>query len=165
MIVSLIVAYDMARGIGFEGRIPWRLPGDLRRFKALTMGHHIIMGRKTWESIGRPLPGRLSLVVSRKAGFLAPGARVFADLQSAIDWAAQAGDTEAFVIGGAEIYALALPLAQRIYATLVLTRAQADTWFPPLNPARWHEVRSEEPPPTPGDAFRYTFLLLEKFDD
>ena len=165
MILSLIVAYDMDRGIGYQGGIPWRLPGDQRRFKALTMGHHMIMGRKTWESIGRALPGRTSLVISRQTGYQAPGAVAFSSLQAAADFARKKGDEEAFVIGGSEIYAQALPLAQRIYATLVLARTSADTWFPPLNPAIWHEVSYEEQTPVPGDQFSYVYILLERKHD
>jgi len=162
MKLSMIVAYDMDRGMGLHGGIPWRLPGDLRRFKTLTMNHHIIMGRKTWESIGRALPGRTSLVITRQADYQAPGAVVLHELASAVDFASQAGDAEAFVIGGSEIYQQALPLVDRIYATLVLTRTAADTWFPPLNPAVWQEVAFEEQPPGTGDDFRYVFITLEK---
>jgi dihydrofolate reductase len=162
MIVSIIVAYDMERGIGHHEQVPWRLPGDMRRFKMLTMGHHIIMGRKTWESIGRALPGRTSLVISRQSNYQAPGALVLPDLEPAIRYAQAAGDSEVFVIGGAQIYKQALPLAQRIYATLVLTRKTADAWFPPLNPAVWQETQVIEQEPSAGDEFRYLFIQMEK---
>lgn len=165
MKLSMIVAYDMDRGMGLHGGIPWRLPGDMRRFKALTLNHHIIMGRKTWESIGRALPGRTNLVITRQANYQAPGALVFNDLMSAIRYAQDAGDEEVFVVGGAEIYTQALPLADRIYATLVLTRAESDTWFPPLNPAVWQEAAYEEQPLLAGDEFQYVFILLEKLND
>src|SRR5262252_9100268 len=115
--LSLIVAMAGNRVIGRDGQLPWRLPADQRRFKALTMGHHIIMGRKTWESIGRPLPGRTSVVVTRNAQYAAPGALLAASLPEALALAQH--DPEPFVIGGAEIFREALPFSNRVYLTEV----------------------------------------------
>jgi len=128
--------------IGRDGRLPWHIPEDLKRFRALTMGHHIIMGRRTWESIGRPLPGRTSVVVTRDRDYSAPGVKVAHSLAEAL--AACAGDEEVFVIGGAEIYREALPRADRIYLTEVLADYPGDVRFPALG-AEWHEVSRDQP--------------------
>lgn len=125
--MNLIVAHDLNRAIGVAGQLPWRLPDDLKHFKALTLGQTVLMGRKTFESIGRPLPGRRNLVLSRDPDWSAPGVAVVREL------GALSTDTTLWVIGGGEIYALTLPLVRRIELTLVHTRvAQADAWFPPL---------------------------------
>jgi dihydrofolate reductase len=140
--VSLIVAVARNGVIGKDGRLPWHIPEDLKRFRALTMGHHIIMGRRTWESIGRPLPGRTSVVITRDRGYLAPGAKVTHSLAEALS--ACAGDQEVFVIGGAQIYREALPCADRIYLTEVSEAYPGDVRFPALGP-EWCEVSREEP--------------------
>jgi dihydrofolate reductase len=140
--LSLIVAVARNGVIGRDNRLPWHIPEDLKRFRARTMGHHIIMGRRTWESIGRPLPGRTSVVVTRDRDYSAPGAKVVHSLAEAV--AACAGDDEAFVIGGAEIYREALLHADRLYLTEVLADYPGDVSFPPLG-AEWREVSREEP--------------------
>ena len=140
--VNLIVAMDEGRGIGKEGKIPWHVSADLKRFKALTMGHPIVMGRKTWESIGMPLPGRTSIVITRQDGYRAEGAVVAGTVEEALAEAAKR-DTEAYVIGGAEIYGLVLPSADRILMTRVSGTHDADTFFPEFEDA-FKEVRSEE---------------------
>src|SRR5262245_58004248 len=117
MRVSLIVALARNRTIGRQGGIPWHLGEDLKRFKRITMGHHLIMGRKTFESIGRVLPGRTTVVVSRRIDPQVTGVRFAPSLPAALEAAAAAGDEEVFVVGGGEIYQLALPLAQRLYLT------------------------------------------------
>ena len=129
MKLSCIWAMSENHVIGRDGDLPWRLSADLQRFKALTMGHHIIMGRKTWESIGRPLPGRTSVVLTRNAGYEAEGCLVVQSLQAALD--AAAGDDEVFVVGGASIYALALPASSRLYVTLVGAEVEGDVSLPP----------------------------------
>ena len=139
--LSLIVAMARNRVIGRDGKVPWHLSADLKRFKALTMGHHIIMGRKTWESIGRPLPGRISVVVTRHPAYAAPGAYPVDSLNSALKMAQH--DTEVFVIGGGEIYREALPLADRIYLTEVDAEFAGDTFFPALSPGEWHASTPE----------------------
>ncbi len=137
MKVSLIVAYDRNRAIGKDNAMPWHLPADLAFFKRTTMGHPIVMGRNTFESIGRPLPGRRNLVVSRSGNVAAAGVEVFASLDGAIR---SAGGNEVFVIGGAQLYAAALPLAARIYATEIHGEFPADVFFPALEPAHWRET-------------------------
>lgn len=135
---------DRGRVIGHQGKLPWHLPADLRRFKTLTMGHHIIMGRKTWESIGRPLPGRTSVVITRNANYSAPGAVLAASLHEALTLARP--DPEPFVIGGAEIFGEALPLATRIYLTKILAAYDGDTWFPELPATQWKCVQVDHYP-------------------
>jgi dihydrofolate reductase len=133
----------MARNgvIGAKGAIPWHLPNELKRFRSITMGHHLIMGRRTWESIGRPLPGRTSVVVTRQRGYRAPGVVVAHSLDEAI--ARCGGDDEIFVIGGAELYAQALARATRLYRTLVEADVEGDTWMPELDGSGWRETASE----------------------
>lgn len=148
MRLSLIVAYSPARVIGNQGELPWRLSSDLQRFKRLTMGHHLIMGRTTYESIGRPLPGRTSLVLSRNEDLSIghDAVKVVGSLEQAQQVAADAGDTEAFVIGGGQIYELALPHVDRMYVTHVYADVTGDAHFPEWNVADW-ELVSEEPCP------------------
>jgi dihydrofolate reductase len=135
---------DRGRVIGHQGRLPWHLPADLQRFKSLTMGHHIIMGRKTWESIGRPLPGRTSVVVTRNASYSAAGAVLAASLHEALTLARL--DPEPFVIGGAEIFGEALPIATRIYLTKILAAYEGDTWFPELPATQWKCMQVDHHP-------------------
>jgi len=141
------------RVIGAGGRIPWRLPDELKRFKRLTMGHHVIMGRKTWDSIGRLLPGRTTVIVTRQRGYRVPGALVAHSLDEAIT--ACGGDNEIFVIGGAELYAQALPCASRLYMTTVEARIEGDARMPRFDPGSWREVSSEAFPA--DDRHRYPF--------
>jgi dihydrofolate reductase len=157
--VALIVAMDRQRVIGHAGRLPWHLPADLQRFKALTMGHHIIMGRKTWESIGRPLPGRISVVITRNADFAAPGALVATSLDDALALAAE--DAQPFVIGGAQIFRQALPLTRRIYRTEVLADHAGDVWFPELPSGEWRQIHGEHHPATALEP-AWNFRVLER---
>jgi dihydrofolate reductase len=146
VIVSLIAAMDRTRGIGIENRLPWRLSADLRRFRELTMGHHIIVGRKTFESIGRALPGRRTIIVTRNENYQGPddpeNLSVVHSIEEAIDLAKSRGETEVFVCGGAEIYAQTLGFADRLYLTFVETEADADTFFPEWNERDWIEIEN-----------------------
>ena len=151
--VALIVAYARNRVIGRDNALPWRLPGDLAHFKRTTLGHPIVMGRKTWESLGRPLPGRRNVVISRQAGYAAPGAEVADSLQSAL--AACADAPAVYVIGGAQIYEQALPLAGRILATELHAEVAGDARFPELDPAQWQEVAREPQPEENGYAYDF----------
>jgi dihydrofolate reductase len=163
MQLSLVVAMDESRAIGQQNRLPWRLSDDLRRFKALTTGHHIIMGRKTHESIGRPLPGRVNLVITRQADYRAEGCTVVHSLPTALQLAAQAGETEAFVIGGAQLFHLALPLADRLYLTRVHTIIPgADVFFPPFDLSDWRLLAAELHPADERNEFSFTFQTLER---
>jgi dihydrofolate reductase len=151
MNIVIIAALSIDGVIGANGRIPWHIGDDLKRFKRLTTGYTVIMGRKTYESIGRPLPGRTNVVLTRNTQFQAPdGVHVFATLDAALDSCRQAGETTAFVIGGAEIYREALPLADRLVLTRVHQHVEGDTYFPAYDPTRWREVSRED-----HDAYAY----------
>ena len=158
--VSLIVATDDGGGIGLRGGLPWHLPDDLRRFKALTLGKPVVMGRRTWDSIGRPLPGRLNIVVSRDPRLAIQGATVVGTLEAAL--AAAGGVPEVCVIGGAEIYRLALPLADTIHLTEVHANVGADTHFPSLDPAQWVEVAREQRAADQRHAHAMTYVTLRR---
>ena len=157
---SLIVARARNGAIGLANAMPWHLPADLAHFKRTTLGHPVIMGRRTWESIGRALPGRKNIVVSRTPGFRAEGAQVVGSLEEA--WRAAEGAEEAFVIGGARLYAEALPEADRIYLTDVMAEVEGDTFFPRLDPREWRETLLAEQPADGRNAFALRFLLLER---
>ena len=160
--LSLVVAVSQNDVIGFKGDMPWGrgLKDDLRRFKALTMGHPILMGRKTWDSIGKPLPGRTSIVISRSALALPEGVLAATSLEQALSLAkALPGGEEAMLIGGGQLYAVALPLASRLYLTRVLKNFEGETFFPVLHPADWAPIgrtRGQE-----GD-LAYEFLTLQR---
>lgn len=151
--ISIIVAMARNRVIGAAGGIPWHLPEELKRFKALTVGHHIIMGRRTWESIGRLLPGRTTVIVTRQRGYSAPGAKVVHSLDEAI--AACGVDDELFVIGGAELYAQALPRAARLYLTVVDADIAGDTLMPDYAPGDWRAVSSDSYPADERHRYAY----------
>jgi len=136
-IVILIAAMAKNRGIGFRGQMPWHLPGELKHFKETTMGKAIVMGRKTWESIGRALPGRQNIVVTRNGSFRAEGCDVVGSLDEAVR---VADGAEVMVIGGGELYAQALPLARGLILTLVDCEPEADTWFPRWEAAGWDKL-------------------------
>jgi len=139
--LCLIAALAQNRVIGRDNQLPWHLPADLKHFKALTLGKPIIMGRKTWDSLGRALPGRLNLVVSRQPGLQLDGAEVFTSLEAAIvradQWARQQGAGELMLIGGAQLYEQALPLAAQLYLTRVELNPEGDAWFPAFSEADW----------------------------
>ena len=139
--------------------MPWHLSEDLKRFRELTMGHHIVMGRKTWESIGRLLPGREHIIISRKPGYEVPGATVVDSVDAAIE--AARGNSEIFVIGGGEIYALVLPFADRILATEIDRKYEGDTYFPELEKWTWRETAREKREDT-ASGLRYSFVTLER---
>jgi len=144
--------------IGANGRLPWHLPDDLRHFKKVTLGHPVIMGRRTWESLGRPLPGRENIVVTRRADYAAPGASVAMSLAGAI--ALCAGESAAFVIGGAEIYGEALPLADGLVLTEIDRDYEGDVRFPAWDRVAWRASQVEEH--TSADGLRYRFVRYEK---
>lgn len=141
MLISLIAAMATNRCIGQDGQLPWDLPEDLQRFKQLTMGHSLLMGRKTFESIGRPLPGRTTYILSRAAGFVAEGCLVCNNLGAAIATAAATGETELFVCGGEDIYRQALPLCERIYLTELERVVEGDRFFPEIPPVQFERAQ------------------------
>jgi dihydrofolate reductase len=161
VIISLLVAMDEKRGIGKGGRLPWRLSSDLKRFRELTMGHHLVVGRKTYESIGKPLSGRQTIVLTRTPGFRPEGCLTAGSVQEAIGIAPANGETEAFVIGGSDIYAQALDVADRIYLTQVHAEVDADTFFPGLDNS-WVEKESSYQPADEMIEHAFTFKLLER---
>ena len=140
--LSLLVAMSSNRVIGRNNQLPWHLPEDLKHFKALTMGHPIIMGRKTYESIGKVLPGRTNIIVSRMENYIIPGAIVVDSIQGALTAACEVDmpKNEAYVIGGENIFRQTLPLSQRIYLTEIQKTFEGDTFFPELNLNEWHEA-------------------------
>ncbi|HEY5974411.1 MAG TPA: dihydrofolate reductase [Geobacteraceae bacterium] len=152
MIVSLIAALAANRVIGRANAIPWDLPADRCRFRELTMGHLLIMGRRTWESIGRPLPGRQTIVVSRQPDYQVAGTRVAHSLAEALAMAE--GEGEVFICGGGHLYIEALPLSDRLYLTELVTVIEGDTFFPELPPGEFREVAREEWPGEPAAVFR-----------
>ena len=156
--VYLVAAVAANGVIGAQGKLPWHLPEDLRHFKAITLGHPVIMGRKTWESLGRPLPGRENIVVTRAPGYDAPGASVAASLEGALAFCA--GEPVAFVIGGGELYAAALPLAHGLVLTEIQREYAGDARFPDYDRAAWRETQRK--PHTGADGLRFDFVLYEK---
>jgi len=160
MRVSLIVAQAENRVIGRAGQLPWRLSADLRRFRRLTMGHSLVMGRRTYESIGRVLPGRTSIVLTRQASYRVPGAIMAPDLAAA--FAAASRDTEAFVIGGEAVFAEALVRAERIYLTQVHAVLEGDAYFPPLDAGQWLLAEEKHQPADAENQYGVTFRILER---
>lgn len=158
--ISLIAAVAANRVIGINNGLPWRLPNDLRHFRLTTTGHAVIMGRKNYESIGKPLPDRTNIVVTRNRDYAAPGCVVAHSLPEAI--AAAGADTEIFVIGGAEIYAQALPLARRMHLTLVHADVAGDAYFPEFDWNAWQLVSREDHNVDDRHAYPYSFLTLER---
>lgn len=158
--VSLIVAMAKNRTIGINNTLPWRCPEDLKHFKALTMGHHMIMGRKTFDSIGKPLPGRTTVVVSRNTQLKIEGCIVAHSLNEAI--AACAGDDEIFVVGGAELYTQALPLANKLYLTEIQQNVEGDAHFPLFDMHQWREVSRETRQQDTPQPLSYHFVSLQR---
>lgn len=162
MKVSLIAAMASNRVIGRDNRLPWRLPADLRRFKELTMGHTLLLGRKTFESIGRPLPGRSMLVVSRREGYAPDGVSVARSVQEALAQAREAGETELFVAGGAEIYRQTLPVADRLYLTRIEEDFAGDVYFPEYDETQWTLVDREDHGPAEEAPFAWSFQVWHR---
>jgi len=158
--ISLIVAASSNNVIGSQGALPWRLAADLRRFKALTMGKPIVMGRRTFESIGRPLPGRQNIVITRRSGYVAQGCDVVASPQAAIEAAGAAA--EIMIIGGSQVYAAFLPGADRIYLTRVEADLPGDTRLPDLVTSEWTETAREPRAADADNDYDTTFLVLER---
>jgi dihydrofolate reductase len=159
--LSLIVAMTRDGVIGRGGTLPWRLSADLQRFKALTMGHHLLMGRKTFDSLGRVLPGRTSIIISRQTRLALPdGVKHASSLDHALSLAS--GDDSLFIIGGAEIYALALPRVERMHVTWVEAAIEGDTQFPQWNPVEWRLASEERHTADPRNQYDYTFAIYDR---
>lgn len=160
MRLSLIVAMAENRVIGKDNALPWRLPADLRRFRRLTTGRPVIMGRRSYESIGRPLPERTNIVVTRRPAYQAPGCLIAHTLDDALSLAR--GAPETFVIGGADIYGQTLERADRIYLTLVHAQVPGDTFFPAFDMNGWSETGREVHAADDSHGYRYSFVTLER---
>jgi dihydrofolate reductase len=164
--LSLIAAVAENGVIGAGGKIPWRLSTDMRRFRRLTLGKPVIMGRKTFGSIGKALEGRINIVVTRQAGFAADGVLLAPSLETALAIAGEpamaAGGDEVMVIGGGEVYAAALPLADRLYITHVEAAPEGDTKFPFIDPGKWRATASERNPAGAKDSAATTFVIYER---
>lgn len=162
--ISLVAAVADNGVIGAEGKMPWHLPADLAHFKQLTLGKPVLMGRLTWESIGRPLPGRRNLVLSRDPAWCADGADRVGSLDEALRVTRESGAGELMVIGGAEVYRQALPRATRIYMTRVHAEPWGDTQFPELDPDAWQEVSRRERLSDERNQCDLTFVTLVRTD-
>ena len=164
--LGMIVACDRNGAIGKDGDLPWRQSTDLQHFKKITMGTKLIMGRKTWESIGRPLPGRTSIVVTRDADYVAEGAKVVHSMQDASRLAESIavidGTEEAFVIGGAALYATAMPIADRFHLTRVHAGVEGDTVLSGFDESEWREVSRDDFQSNEANPFDYSICILEK---
>ena len=160
MIISLIVAMDEHRVIGYKNKLPWNLPSELKYFRGTTKGKPVVMGRKTFESIGRPMPERLNIIVTRDKNYKAAGCIVVNNKEDAIK--AAKGNDEIMVIGGAEIYKLFLPIADRLYLTKVHGTFDGDTYFPEFNENEWLKVREKFVEKDNENKYSYTILLLER---
>lgn len=162
MKLAIIVAVAENGAIGKDNQLLWRLPDDLKRFKQLTMGSPIIMGRKTFESIGKPLPGRTSIVISRSSGSYPAGVIGVSSVKEAIEEARKTGAEEAFVIGGGEIYKLFLPIADKIYLTKVDTSIEGDTFFKIEHTEEWKEIYHDFRAADERHALEFEFVDLER---
>ncbi len=158
--LSIIVAMASNRTIGINNTLPWRCPEDLKHFKALTMGHHMIMGRKTFDSIGKPLPGRTTVVVTRNREWQIDGCIIAHSLEEAI--AACTGDDEIFIVGGAELYAQALPLVDKLYITEIKQDVEGDAHFPEFNCADWQEISHEKRHQETPQLLEYHFVTYSR---
>ncbi|MDX1409539.1 MAG: dihydrofolate reductase [Saprospiraceae bacterium] len=162
MLISAIAAMSRNRVIGKDNQIPWYLPGDLKFFKRTTTGHHIIMGRKNYQSIGKPLPNRTNVVITRNPFFMSTGCVVVHSIEEGIQVAHEHGETEAFIIGGGEIYAQAMPLLDRIYLTTVDLETEGDVFFPEFDETAWVTKSSEQYAAGGRDPYNYTIQILER---
>jgi dihydrofolate reductase len=158
--ISFVVAYDRKRAIGKDNRLPWRLPDDMKHVRDVTMGKPLIMGRRTWDSIGRPLPGRTSIVLTRDRAFRCDGCLVARTADEALRLAGAV--PEVIVFGGAGVFEEYLPLADRIYLTEVEAEADADTFFPKIDPSQWREVERARHPADERHAHAFSWVTLER---
>lgn len=158
--LCIIVAMARNRTIGIDNTMPWRIPEDLKHFKALTMGHHMIMGRKTFDSIGKPLPGRTTVVVTRAPNLKIEGCIMAHSLEEAI--AVCAGDDKVFIVGGAELYQQALPLVDTLYITEIQQEVEGDAYFPEFDKGAWQAVSREQRSQTEPEALEYHFAVYQR---
>jgi dihydrofolate reductase len=162
MIISLVVAAATNNGIGLGGTLPWKLPNDLRHFKNVTWGMPVLMGRKTFESLGKPLAGRKNIVVSRQAGWQAEGAVAVKNLEDGLFVARETDAKEVMVIGGGEIYRTIFDRSHRIYLTRVDAEPEADTFFPDIDPQKWFLVSQKDHEADEKNPYNYSFQVWER---
>lgn len=162
MIISLIVAAAENNVIGKEGKLPWHLPADMKYFKQTTAGHVVIMGRGTFESLGKALPGRTNIVITRQEQFTAAGCVVVGNLKVAIDHATAEGEQEAFIIGGGDIFLQSILWADRIYLTRIFHSFEGDTFFPVLNEEDWRMVNEQPHHPDEKNKYPFAFQIFER---
>ncbi len=162
MRLSILVAMAKNRVIGRNNTLPWHLPADLKHFKSLTMGHPMIMGRKTYESIGKPLPGRINIIVTKQSNFQAPGTAIVNSIEEALERSKASSITnrECFIIGGAELYQQTLKLCHRLYITEIQSDFEGDTFFPEFNPDDWRESARERHQDNDKGGLVYHFVIL-----
>jgi len=160
MEVTLIAAMSKNRVIGRDNGLIWHMPKDLKRFKKLTSGHHVIMGRKTFESMNKPLPNRINIVITRQSDYHAPGCLVVSTMEEALSKAE--GDAKPYVIGGGEIYKMSLPYARRIELTLVQENFDGDTYFPEWDESQWELIEQEEHKPDENNPYPFQYLTYQK---
>lgn len=165
MIVSAIVATAKNNVIGKDNQIPWYLPADLAYFKRTTLDHHVLMGRNSFRSIGRPLPKRTNIVITRDPFFRADGVQVAHSIEEALGMAFDNGETEAFIIGGGQIYRESMDLWDRVYLTEVDMAVDGDVVFPALDPAEWRETWRESHTPDAKNEWAYTYRILERIEE
>jgi|SRR5690606_3100178 len=158
--ISIVVATDLNNAIGFNNQLLWHMPADLQFFKRTTTGHTIIMGRKTFESVGRPLPNRRNIIITRKKDYLASGIEITHSINDALNLCKD--EDEVFIIGGAEIYQQSLAYCDRIYLTLVYGEFEADTYFPPISEDLWQLTSESYHKADDKNAFDYNFMIYEK---
>ncbi|MEK6663600.1 MAG: dihydrofolate reductase [Pseudomonadota bacterium] len=158
--ISIISAMAANRAIGIRNTLPWQLPEDLKHFKALTMGHHIVMGRKTYDSIGKPLPGRDTVIVTRNADYAVPGCLAVNSLDAALT--VSHGDAEVFFVGGAELYRQALAIAHRIYLTEIQRVFDGDAFFPEFDKSQWIETTRDKHRTEGPNGFEYHFVIYDR---
>ncbi len=162
MLKSIIVAKAEDQVIGQNNQLPWHLPKDLQHFRRITMGHHVIMGRRTFESIGKPLPGRTLIIVTRDPNYQAAGCTIVQSITEALAIAEQAGETEVFIAGGATIYQATLALADKIYLTEIKAQIEGDTFFPMISSSEWIEVTRIHYPEDEQHLYAHDFVELKK---
>lgn len=160
--LSLIVAMDENRVIGYKNDMPWHLPKDLKHFKEITTNHTIIMGRKTFESIGRPLPNRKNVVLTRQSSFASPNVEVISDFKTVLQWNDQIPDEEFIIIGGGELYKLALPYIDRMYITKIYESFQGDTFFPSFDEKEWMITKRKKGRTDEKNPYAYEFFQYER---
>lgn len=160
MRISIIAAMAANRAIGLENRLPWHLPDDLKRFKALTMDHHIVMGRKTYDSIGKPLPGRSTVIVTRNVDYAVPGCIAVNSIDAALT--VSYGDEEVFFVGGADLYRQALPIANRLYLTEIQRVFDGDAFFPEYDTSQWRETSRERHRTEDDKGFEYHYVIYDR---